>query len=79
MTTGSEATQQDGERSSVVSIRVSPMLSKSIEFNREKTKLLHKAYDKALRSNQVSFKFEGEELLTPYAGYLLEYLNSRLI
>ncbi len=79
MTTGSEATQQDGERLSVVSIRIGPMLNKSLEFDREKTESLRKAYDVSIRSNFKSFQFEGNEYLTAYAGYLLEYLDARLI
>ena len=36
---------------------------------------LQKKYDKAVRDNLYSFTYDGAEILTSYAKYLLEYLK----
>jgi hypothetical protein len=38
---------------------------------------LKKAYKKALEEKQESFVYEGYELVTDYAKYLLEYLEGK--
>lgn len=37
---------------------------------------LKQEYQKALDQNQESFIFQGEEVLTSYAKYLIEYMES---
>ena len=48
----------------------------NISFDWEKLNRLKTAYNNAVKSGQNSFIFEGHELLTNYAKYLIEYLNS---
>lgn len=36
---------------------------------------LQKKYDKAVKDNLYSFTYDGAEILTSYAKYLLEYLK----
>lgn len=43
-------------------------------FDRDKVERLALAYREALQSGKLSFKFEGNEYLTAYCKYLLEYL-----
>ena len=38
---------------------------------------LQKKYDDATRDNIDVFKYEGNEILTSYAKYLLEYLKQK--
>jgi hypothetical protein len=47
------------------------------DYTQEKFNALKKAYAKALEAKQASFKFEGNELLVPFAKYLIEYLGTR--
>ena len=37
--------------------------------------ILQKKYDKAVKNNLYSFTYDGAEILTTYAKYLLEYLK----
>ena len=37
---------------------------------------LQKKYDKAVKDNLYSFTYDGAEILTAYAKYLLEYLKN---
>ena len=74
---GSRATQEDGTPCNDVLIKSGPMMASKI-FDREKTEALRKEYSTAIRHNFNSFLFEDEELLTAYAGYLLEYLDTRI-
>jgi len=37
--------------------------------------ILQKKYDKAVKDNLYSFTYDGAEILTAYAKYLLEYLK----
>ncbi len=37
---------------------------------------LQKKYDKAVKDNLYSFTYNGAEILTTYAKYLLEYLKN---
>ena len=78
MKNGSQVTQENGEKLNVVSIKSGPMVDEPIQFDREMTERLRKNYDGAIRHNDKDFWFEGQQLLTAYAGYLLEYLDSRL-
>jgi len=36
---------------------------------------LQEQYNKAIKNNKSSFVYDGQEILTSYARYLLEYLN----
>ena len=49
------------------------MMSKTININ---IKILQKKYDKAVKDNLYSFTYDGAEILTTYAKYLLEYLKN---
>jgi hypothetical protein len=46
-------------------------------FTPEKLKELKRDYNKALKNNSESFFFEEQEMLTAYAKYLIEYLDSK--
>ena len=48
-------------------------MSKTINININK---LQKKYDKAVKDNLYSFTYDGAEILTAYAKYLLEYLKN---
>jgi hypothetical protein len=50
----------------------------TMSFDKEKAKYLQECYDKALNQNKETFVSYGETLLTSYAKYLLEYLNTQL-
>lgn len=50
----------------------------TIQLTVENVSALQKAYDQAVANNQESFTWEGRELLTAYARYLLEYANTVL-
>ncbi len=48
-----------------------------IEFNPEKCKALKREYSKAVKDKKESFIFEGNEYVTSYAKYLLEFLKTK--
>lgn len=48
-----------------------------MEFDKPKYLKLKKAYQKAVREQLKSFTFDGEELLTVYAKYVLEYIDMK--
>ena len=48
-------------------------MSKTVNININK---LQKKYDKAVKDNLYSFTYNGAEILTTYAKYLLEYLKN---
>ena len=76
MKDGSQATQEDGTQCNGVLIKTGPMVDKPIYFDLKKKAQLRKAYLEAEGTN--SFFFEGQEILTAYAGYLLEHLDTRI-
>ena len=53
------------------------MTTKKLQFNRRRVGELQAAYDQAVENNLETFIFQGEELLTAYAKYMLQFLNSR--
>ena len=53
------------------------MATKKLQFNRRRVGELQAAYDQAVENNLETFTFQGEELLTAYAKYMLQFLNSR--
>lgn len=50
----------------------------SIEFNLPKLEALREAYNYARENDIKVFKFEENDLLTDYAKYLIQYLDSEL-
>lgn len=48
-----------------------------LEFTPDLYEKLKKEYNKALEEEQESFEFEGREVLTNYAKYMVEYLNTQ--
>lgn len=45
-----------------------------ITFDQEKYRRLQERYDLAVKQNEEVFTFDGNQLVTGYAKYLLEYL-----
>lgn len=54
------------------------MAVESIAFDKPMRERLRKAYVKAVDENAEQFTFEGNEYVTNYAKYLLEYLDMKL-
>ena len=54
------------------------MPERVIEFNRAKLKALKRDYQAALKNNQIVFTFEGTQLLTDYAKYMIDHLTYTL-
>lgn len=52
------------------------ILSRSMNFTPELLKELKVAYRQAVRDGQEAFLFNGHVLLTDYAKYMVEYLES---
>jgi len=50
----------------------------TINFDVYKLQSLKTQYNKAIREGKSSFIWDGNELLTSYAKYLIEYLNNNL-
>lgn len=50
----------------------------TITFDQETFKKLKQEYKKAVENQQEIFVFQGHELLTQYAKYIIEYLTSKL-
>lgn len=48
----------------------------TINFTEQKRDQLREAYDKAVAAKLDVFEFESNEVLTQYAKYMLEYLDS---
>ena len=48
------------------------------EFDHTKLKELKRLYSISVKEGKESFTFEGHELLTSYAKYLIEYVTDRL-
>lgn len=48
-----------------------------ITFNRKELVSLKRAYSAALNKQQDVFLFQGKKLLTCYAKYLIDYLDSK--
>lgn len=49
----------------------------TITFTRKKLKALTRRYNEAVEKKEEQFVFEGSELLTAYAKYLIQYLESQ--
>jgi hypothetical protein len=50
-------------------------MTEHITFTKDKTRKLQLMYNKAVKNDVDVFLFEGKEILTSYAKYLLEYLK----
>jgi hypothetical protein len=50
---------------------------KTILFTRAKVQHLRGAYQRALHAGHDQFEFEGQQVLTSYAKYLIEHLDSQ--
>lgn len=50
----------------------------NIEVNTGNYKAIKKLFDKAVRDGKESFVYDGLELVTAYAKYLLEYMETIL-
>lgn len=50
---------------------------KMINFDRQKLRELKTRYNKAVKANKESFIYKGDEYLTSYAKYVIEYLESQ--
>lgn len=50
---------------------------KMINFDRQKLKELKNLYNKAVKDNKESFTYNGDEYLTSYAKYVIEYLETK--
>jgi hypothetical protein len=50
-------------------------MSNTISFNKTTFLSLKNEYQKAVETSKNTFMFEGNELLTNYAKYLIEYLT----
>lgn len=48
-----------------------------LNINDEEVKILKLLYQQALEEESGSFIFQGKELLTNYAKYLIEYLQTQ--
>ena len=46
-----------------------------VPFTRDSLRRLRKAHKQAKESKNTSFYFDGNEYLTAYAGYVIEYLE----
>ena len=53
------------------------MTTKKLIFNRRRVRLLQEEYDKAVATEREQFTFQGEEIYTPYAKYLLQHLHKQ--
>lgn len=47
-----------------------------INFDSQKLKELKSCYNTAIKENKESFIFKGDEYLTTYAKYVIEYLEN---
>ena len=50
-------------------------MSNTISFDRESYKNFKTDYNSAVENNKEMFVFEGNEFLTSYAKYVVEYLT----
>jgi len=53
-------------------------MAETIEISQVELVELKKLYECCKKTNKPSFLFHGHEILTSYAKYLIEYLETRL-
>jgi hypothetical protein len=51
---------------------------RTIIFTKDKLSYLKRRYNKAVKDKEEVFIFEGKEILTSFAKYLIEYLELHL-
>jgi hypothetical protein len=49
----------------------------NMNINKNQFEELKKAYNEAVKNNEIQFEFAGHLLLVPYAKYLIEHLQSK--
>lgn len=54
-------------------------LRTKLRISREDIKELKKKYNEAVKNEETVFEFQGQQLLTTYAKYLIEYLENMVI
>ena len=52
-------------------------MSNMVSFDEQTYRKLKSEYQKSVKNNVDVFVFEGNELLTNYAKYLIEYLKTK--
>ena len=52
-------------------------MENTITFDRQSLGALKRAYGKAVKENKKQFVFQGKDILTDYAKYLIQYLDGR--
>ena len=52
-------------------------MTKQVEFNAESFKKFRARYNEAIEKKEIQFTFEGNEYLTSYAKYVIEYLEPK--
>lgn len=52
-------------------------LNDSMEMTREKLESLKRHYKSAVEKKKETFEFEGRQLMTGYAKYMIEYLEGQ--
>ena len=50
----------------------------TITFTKQKLEKLKEQYNHSVNNKLESFIFEGQEILTDYAKYMIQYLESKL-
>lgn len=53
------------------------IMENTISFNKETYLNLKKEYGVSVKKGKESFVFEGKELLTDYAKYVIQYLETK--
>jgi hypothetical protein len=52
-------------------------MSNTISFNKESFKNFKTEYNSAVKNNHEMFVFDGNDFLTSYAKYVIEYLKTK--
>jgi hypothetical protein len=50
----------------------------TVNWDRPKLERFKKEYEKAVKENVATFKFDGKEFVPGFAKYLIEYLETRI-
>lgn len=53
-------------------------MSHELTLNKQGLTSLKKSYNQAVKSKKKSFRFDGKEMVTGYAKYVIEYLEVKL-
>lgn len=71
-------TKEAGTQSDAVCMTRLGPANASVEFDRELLTKLKTAYNQALADENEIIVFQGHDIVTDYAKYLIEYLDGRL-